>query len=135
MARPRDEMLRFACAGVAGFVTDVTVLYLALAIGLGYYLGRVVSFLCAVFVTWQLNRRYAFGVAAHRAASWREWWAYLATMLGGGAFNYAAYSLLVAFGPRVPLLPLLAVAAGALAGMTVNYFGAKFLVFRRGQSP
>jgi putative flippase GtrA len=128
-------MLRFGCVGVVGLLADVAILYLALALGLGFYAGRVVSFLGAVFVTWQLNRRYVFHAARSAMSPWREWWTYLASMMGGGAFNYAGYSALIAFGPRGPLLPMLAVAAGSLAGMTVNFLSAKFLVFGRGPFP
>ena len=126
----RREIARFAFAGVAGLVVDVAVLYLALALGLGFYAGRVVSFLCAVYATWQINRRYTFA-AADAVSAWREWWRYLAAMLGGGAVNYAAYSAAIAFGPRVALWPMAAVAIGSLAGMAVNFAGAKFFVFKR----
>ena len=126
-------MARFAGAGVAGLAVDVAVLYLALFLGLGLYGGRVASFLCAVFATWRINRRYTFGGAGAQAAPvspWREWWRYLAAMLGGGLVNYAAYGAVVAFGPRVALLPMAAVAVGSLAGMAVNFAGAKFFVFK-----
>ena len=43
------QFLRFALAGTLGFVVDVGVLYRMLALGLGYYLGRAVSFLTAAF--------------------------------------------------------------------------------------
>jgi putative flippase GtrA len=125
-------MARFAFAGVAGLAVDVAVLYLALALGLGFYAGRVVSFLCAVFATWQINRRYTFATAGGaRVSLWREWWLYLTAMLGGGLVNYAAYSAAIAFGPRAPWWPMLAVAAGSLAGMAVNFASAKFFVFKR----
>jgi putative flippase GtrA len=135
MSKACNEILRFGFVGVVGLLTDVAVLYLALGLGLGAHAGRVASFLAAVFVTWQLNRRYVFHAAVPAMTPWREWWTYLATMMGGGTFNYAAYSALIAFGPRGPLLPMLAVAAGGLAGMTVNFLSAKFVVFRRGPSP
>lgn len=123
-------MARFAVAGVAGLVVDVAALYLALALGFGFYAGRVVSFLCAVFATWQINRRYTFA-AVDAVSPWREWWRYLAAMMGGGLFNYAAYSAAIAFGPRVALWPMAAVAIGSLAGMAVNFAGAKLFVFKR----
>ena len=98
------------------------------------------SFLCAVFATWRINRRYTFGgvCAGARAdanaaagSSWREWWRYLAAMLGGGLVNYAAYGAVIGFGPHVAWLPMAAVAIGSLAGMAVNFAGAKFFVFKR----
>ncbi len=133
MTRTRGEIGRFALAGIAGLAVDVLVLYLALGCGLGYYAGRVASFLAAVWVTWQINRRYTF-VAAGAApvgSSWMEWWRYLIAMLGGGVVNYAAYSAVVVFAHGVPLLPLLSVCIGSLAGMTINFISAKFLVFKR----
>src|SRR6185437_12886929 len=60
----RRQFLRFALAGVVGFVVDAAVLYALLALGLGYYLGRVFSFLAAAFTTWQINRRHTFAARA-----------------------------------------------------------------------
>lgn len=130
MSDGRHQLLRFAAVGTAGFVADVLVLYLCLALGLGYYAGRAVSFLAAVWVTWQLNRRYTFASPSGRSA-WAEWSRYLVAMLGGGVVNYLAYSAVVSFAPGLPFLPVVAVAAGSLAGMFVNFSSAKFLVFKR----
>ncbi|UPG95340.1 GtrA family protein [Luteibacter aegosomatissinici] len=125
----RRQAILFSVAGVVGFVVDATVLYIALWMGLGYFAGRVVSFLLAVFATWQVNRRFAFADSRQRSA-WREWWHYLAAMSLGGVVNYLAYSAVVVFMPPAGVKPLLAVAAGSAAGMLVNFAGAKFWVFR-----
>jgi len=125
----KRELLRFALAGVAGFVVDAGVLYSMLAIGAGYFLGRGFSFLAAVWATWQINRRFTFTERTDKSL-WTEWWHYLLAMLGGGAVNYAAYSAAVLLLPKGPLLPLFAVAVGSLAGMTVNFVSAKLWVFK-----
>lgn len=125
------QLWYFTLAGAIGFVVDVAVLYLMLQIGLGYYAGRAVSFLCAAFTTWQLNRRFAFSARAGEAL-WREWLRYLVAMLGGGAVNYAIYSLLVLAVAHEPWLPLVAVAAGSAGGLLVNFLSARFWVFRKG---
>lgn len=136
MSKTRAELLRFAAAGVAGLVVDVAVLYLALAAGLGFYAGRAVSFLSAVFVTWRINRVYTFRGAAG-VSVWREWWSYLGMMLGGGAINYAVYTAAMLLGgwllprPLSPLLPMAGVAAGSVAGMAVNFVGARFVLGAR----
>lgn len=137
----RAQLLRFAGAGLAGLAADVSVLYLALACGSGFYLGRLLSFLVAVWVTWQINRRYTFRAAQAGGApvsAWREWWRYLAAMSFGGAINYAVSSAVVVLAhtqalpaPLLPAVPLCAVAAGTLAGMTLNFLSAKFFVFQR----
>jgi putative flippase GtrA len=125
----RRQVIRFVIAGVVGFVVDAGILYLALAAGLGYFAGRAVSFLCAVWATWQINRRYTF-TSGHRESAWVEWWRYLAAMSVGGVVNYGAYSATVLALKRLPFLPLLAVAVGSLAGMAVNFASAKLWVFR-----
>lgn len=122
--------LQFAVAGVCGFIVDAFVLYIALWSGLGYFAGRLLSFLCAVFATWQINRRFAFS-SARRASAWGEWWRYLAAMGVGGVVNYAAYSIVIISAPGNKFTPLLAVAAGSGAGMLVNFASAKYWVFRR----
>lgn len=123
------QMMHFVVAGAIGFVVDAGVLYMGLAIGLGYFAGRLVSFLCAVFATWQVNRRLAF--ASSRGESlWSEWWHYLAAMAFGGAINYAVYTVVIIWAPKSAMTPLLAVGVGSGAAMTVNFLTAKFWVFR-----
>ena len=132
MRRLARQLLRFGVVGVLGLLVDVAVLYLGLWLGLGYYAGRVLSFLCAVWVTWRCNRRYTFardhGAGAHSA--WREWWHYLTAMAVGGGVNFAAYSGALLVLPPSPWLGAAAVAVGSLAGMSVNFISAKFFVFK-----
>ncbi|QDE38487.1 GtrA family protein [Luteibacter pinisoli] len=125
----KRQAIQFAAAGVLGFLIDTGVLYVALWAGLGYYAGRAVSFLCAVFATWQANRRFAFA-EGRRESVWLEWWHYLAAMSLGGVVNYLAYTVVVLRAPSSQLTPLFAVAAGSLAGMVVNFISARFWVFR-----
>jgi putative flippase GtrA len=125
----RRQFLRFAIAGIVGFVVDVIVLYVLLGLGLGYYSGRVLSFLVAAFTTWQINRRHAFAAQADERR-FREWLRYLLAMSGGGILNYLVYSGIVAFAAHGPWLPLLAVAAGSIAGLAANFLTAKFWVFK-----
>lgn len=122
------QFLRFGVSGVAGLVADMGALYLALALGCGYYLGRLLSFLFAVWVTWRLNRRFTF----HATDSiWREWWRYLTAMLGGGAINLGAYTVVLQVFPEARWAPAVGVVAGSLAGMTFNFISAKYFVFRK----
>lgn len=124
------QFWRFGIAGGIGFVVDVLVLYVAVALGAGVYLGRVASFFCATFATWQVNRNFAFA-AARSASLWVEWWRYVLAVLGGGLVNYLIFSLVVATLPPGPLLPLISVAAGSIGGMVVNFVSTKLLVFRQ----
>ncbi|WP_133650912.1 GtrA family protein [Paraburkholderia flava] len=129
----RGQIVRFAVAGVFGFVVDAGILYLALHAGTGPYVGRVISFLCAVFATWQINRRYTFRSTVKRSA-WREWNEYLLAMAFGGVCNYGVYVLAFRLLPPMALAPFFAVAVGSIAGMFVNFCTAKMWVFRHARS-
>lgn len=125
----RSQFLRFAIAGAIGFLVDAGVLYAALAIGLGPYVGRAVSFLCAAFATWQINRRMTFA-SSRNESLWSEWVRYLAAMSVGGACNYGTYVAALMLLPKVTVAPLVALAAGSIVGMFVNFAIAKWWVFR-----
>lgn len=109
-------------------LADVGALYVALQLGLGYYFGRGVSFLFAVWVTWHINRRITFRPGKERSMR-REWWLYLCAMFPGGSVNYLCYSLIVALLPERAYLPALAVAFSSVAGMVVNFAFAKWWVY------
>jgi putative flippase GtrA len=126
----RSQLLRFVIAGVVGFVVDAGILYLALALGMGFFFGRVVSFLCAVWTTWRINRRYTFNTLREHSV-WVEWWRYLTAMSLGGLVNYAAYSGAVLSLRGYPFLPVIGVAIGSIAGLAVNFIAAKLWVFEQ----
>lgn len=125
-----QEFLRFGVVGTIGFVADTAVLYGALALGAGLYLGRAVSYVAAATVTWALNRAWTFrgrgGGAVHR-----QWALFVAVNLVGFVLNYGTYAALVAFVPVVAAHPVLGVAAGSLAGMFANFALSRALVFRK----
>lgn len=118
----------FLVAGLLGLLVDVAVLYLA-APWLGWYAARVLSFLAAATVTWQVNRRYTFADAAPRASLLREYLVYLSAMLGGAAVNYAVYVLTLHWLSGT-WAAAIGVALGSAAGLVVNFVSARYLVFR-----
>lgn len=124
-----SQLLRFGISGGIGFLVDVAVLYLAMAAGANFYAGRGISFLCAVFATWQINRNYAFKPSGSMSV-WQEWWRYLLAMLGGGVINYLASAVAVALLPPSSVAPMIGVAIGSIAGMSVNFISSKLFVFR-----
>ena len=119
---------RFAAVGAAGFFVDIAALRLGLLAGLGLYFGRVFSYLCAATFTWWFNRRHTFAMRA--SPSLREWAKFLLANSTGGLINYAVYSALVTFIAFVATYPEIAVAAGSVAGLAVNYLASARFVFR-----
>ncbi|WP_373378874.1 GtrA family protein [Cupriavidus nantongensis] len=125
----RRQLIGFLIAGAIGFGVDAGVLYASLALGAGYYTGRLLSFLAAAFVTWRINRRFTFPTR-NAEPPWREWLRYLSAMSAGGAINLLVYSIAVNHLAPAPWRPLLAVALGTGCGLVFNFLSAKLWVFR-----
>jgi len=120
--------LSFAIIGVAGFVVDsIILLGVVWGFGVGLYLGRVFSFLGAATFTWAMNRRFTF--RTHGNNKLREWGRFLVANSAGGLVNYAVYATLIAGSATVAALPVLGVAAGSIAGLSINYMLSKRAVF------
>lgn len=132
-SRTALQFLRFGVVGTVGFVVDTLVLYAGLALGLGLYGGRAVSYLAAATTTWGLNRAWTFRGQSEGAAL-QQWLVFVVVNLVGFAFNYGTYALLVAFVPFVADNPVIGVAAGSLAGMTGNFLLSRRFVFGGAQS-
>jgi putative flippase GtrA len=130
------QVLRFGIVGGIGFLVDAGLLHLMLKLGLGYYGGRLVSFLAAATATWILNRSFTFRrespAATHPAG---EWLAYLGLMVIGGVVNYGTYALAVELSDPVRRYPVLGVALGSIAGVAINFWTSKTMVFERKAKP
>jgi putative flippase GtrA len=100
-----------------------------MAAGTGFHAGRVLSFLVAASFTWALNRRHSFQ-PREGEGRFSEWLRYLLAMLFGGAVNLASSFACYQYFEVVRVWPVLAVAAGAAAGMVVNFYSARRFVFR-----
>ena len=127
------QFLRFGLVGVIGFLVDAGILRALVELGLGVYSGRVISFLAAATTTWVLNRSFTFrrdapSAFAHPAA---EWVSYLGLMVVGGLVNYGTYSVAVSVSETIHRYPEIGVALGSLAGMLINFWSAKRVIFER----
>lgn len=125
------QLVLFGFAGTVGFIVDAGVLQLLVS-GLAWdrFSGRLISFLCAATSTWLLNRRYTFrGIRRHSLHG--EWARYVFAMSGGFACNFATYSTLVLWFDLDRQWLILAVAAGSVAGLGVNFLASRYWVFRR----
>ena len=122
------QILRFAVVGTFGFIIDTAIVY-ATRNNLGLYGAGVMAFLVAGSVNWALNRTWTF--RDRRPERPRTQLArYLAVNLTGFVLNRGAYAALVTYWPPAAAEPVLATAAGAVAGMGVNFVLSRRLVFR-----
>jgi putative flippase GtrA len=122
------QFLKFGVVGTFGFVVDTAVVY-SLRYQLGLYGAGLVAFLVAATANWVMNRLWTFrgqgSLPVHR-----EWARYMVTNLAGFVLNRGTYALLVTFVAIAAEQPVLAVAAGSIAGMGVNFVLSRRMVFR-----
>ncbi|WP_233553093.1 GtrA family protein [Teichococcus wenyumeiae] len=124
------ELLRFGVVGTLGFLIDTAMLYAALSLGAGLYLGRVLSYVTAASANWALNRAWTFR-QADRSHRGRQWTMFLLVNLLGFVINYGTYLLLITLWPVAARYPVLAVAAGAVAGLGGNFLLSRRFVFQK----
>jgi putative flippase GtrA len=126
--RVLTQFLKFGVVGTLGFLVDTVVVY-ALRYRLGLYGAGLVSFLVAATANWVMNRLWTFrgrgSLPMHR-----EWARYMMANLFGFVLNRGTYALLVTFVAACAEQPVLAVAAGSIAGLGVNFTLSRTAVFR-----
>ncbi len=124
------QLLLFAVAGTLGFLVDAAVVTALVQFGgMNPYLGRLISFLCAVAATFAFNRRFTFADGAKPELA-RQAGQYLIAMSGGFAVNYGSYAWLVHAVELVRHWPMIGVAVGSVLGMFVNFASSRWWVFR-----
>ena len=128
--RSRQSLfIGFAIIGVIGFVVDAGVVaILVRGLGRGAYHARLCSYFFAVTTTWWLNRRFNFRSESPPA---REFAAFLLTNAFGAAINLSLYAAIIAWFGASGWIPVAAVAAGSLAGLSINFLLSSRLVFSR----
>lgn len=123
-----SQFLRFGAVGAFGFVVNTAVLYAARGV-LGLYGAEVLAYFIAATANWALNRVWTFrGLST--GALHRQWALFLATNTLGFALNYGTYATLVTVSALCAAEPVIAVAAGSIAGMFANFTLSRRLVFR-----
>jgi len=124
------QFSRFLVVGTLGFLIEAAILFLFNGIlGLGPLLARIPSFSVAVLATWWMNRRYTF--AAKDMSAKQTLPAYISSNMVGLGFNLSVYSVAVLQIPLLHAYPILALAAGSVAGLFFNFTASKFFVFRK----
>ncbi len=123
------ELARFTAVGGLGFFVDAGSLRLALILGLGPWVGRLLSYLAAATFTYVLNRAWTFRDRAG-AGGTRQWARFLLFNLGGFLANYGVYAVLLVNSETVSRWPEIGVGIGALAGLVVNFSLSRRFVFK-----
>jgi len=122
------QFLKFGTVGTFGFLADTAVVY-ALRGSLGLYAAGMVSYVLVASANWALNRVWTFRGLGSGPAH-RQWVRFLVANSLGLVLNRGTYVALIATVPLCVKAPVLAVAAGSVAGMLVNFTLSRKMVFR-----
>jgi putative flippase GtrA len=123
-----EQFVRFGLVGVIGLIIDTTTVY-GLRHTLGLYGAGVVAYVLAASGNWLLNRLWTFR-GQGSAPVHRQWAMFMVTNLAGFVLNRGTYAVLVTFVAAAADQPVIATAAGAVAGLFVNFSLSRRLVFR-----
>jgi putative flippase GtrA len=122
------QFLQFAIIGTAGFVWDTCVVY-ATAPFVGKYAAGIISFVIVGSINWFANRFWTYRHLNHDAMH-RQLVRFLIANGVGFVLNRGTYVGLIYTQPLFSAHLVLAIAAGGIAGMFVNFFLSRRLVFR-----
>lgn len=122
------QFLMFGTVGTFGWLLDTGVVY-GLRGRLGLYGAGLVSYCVAATFTWLFNRLWTFRGRGAGPVH-RQWARFLAVNLVGFTLNRGTYALMVTFVALCAREPIFATAAGAVAGMFMNFGFSRAIVFR-----
>ena len=122
------QFVKFGFVGFVGLAIDTATVY-ALRGSLGLYGAGVAAYFAAATLNWMLNRVWTFrgrgsGKAHH------QWGRFLAANSVGFVLNRGTYALLVTFLAAAARQPVIATSAGAVAGIFVNFYLSRRVVYR-----
>lgn len=119
---------RFGIVGATGFVVDTATVY-GLRSSLGLYIAGIAGYVTAASSNWALNRLWTFRGRGSGPAH-RQWALFMIANLGGFVLNRGTYAILVTFVPMAAEQPVIAIFAGVIAGLFLNFTLSRKLVFR-----
>ena len=122
------QFVKFGAVGLLGLIMDTATVY-ALRGRLGLYGAGIVAYCVAASANWLVHRMWTFrgqgsGPAHH------QWGRFMIANLVGFVLNRGAYALMVTFVAAAASQPVIATTAGAVAGLFVNFYLSRRLVFR-----
>jgi putative flippase GtrA len=123
-----QQFLRFGTVGAMGFVVDFATVSL-LKGEVGPFWAGYMAFPVAATFTWLVNRMWTFRGQGSGPVH-RQWAKFLATNAVGFVLNRGTYTLMILFVPFAAAHLIVALFAGTLAGMFVNFHLSRSVVFK-----
>lgn len=122
------QFMRFGTVGAMGFVVDFATVS-ALKGMFGPFWAGYLAFPIAASFTWAVNRIWTFRGQGSGPVH-RQWAKFLATNAIGFVLNRGTYTLAILLVPFAAAHLVVALFAGTLAGMFVNFHLSRKVVFK-----
>lgn len=123
------RLIKFGVVGSLGFVWDAGTVY-ALRPLIGLTAATLVAYFVAATLNWVFNRIWTFKGAGHHEHPVLQWLRFLSANSLGFFLNRGTVYLLFYIFPFCMQHPIIALAAGAGAGMLANFSMSQKVVFR-----
>ncbi|CUW46559.1 GtrA family protein [Novacetimonas hansenii] len=126
---PIFQFLRFGIVGALGLGWDTAAVYaLRPLVGLGC--AAIIAYFVAASSNWWCNRLWTFRNRGNRHHFLHQWARFMAGNTVGFCLNRGCVFVLFHLSATCRLYPVLALAAGALSGMTANFHISRKHVFQ-----
>ncbi len=133
------QIVKFALVGIVNTAIDLGLLNILMWItnitmGVGYSFFKAISFTAAVVNSYFMNKYWTFGAKEEKIE--REFYQFFIISIGGFIINVGSATIIVSVVPNfLGLSPQLwgnvGALVGTLLGLTWNFLGYKFIVFRK----
>jgi len=124
------EFIKFSLIGFLGMCVDLSFIYIAKDIWLlPFYIARAVGFVFALTSNFLLNRRFTFANAREGSLA-KQYISFFVICILGFFVNWLISVYLYYNLPFFYSHYLIASFLGVLGGLTVNFTGSKFIVFK-----
>jgi putative flippase GtrA len=129
------EFKLFAIGGLLGLVIDAGIVQVLVSfVHVNPYIAKIISFFPAATATWWWNRSHTFA-ARHSGRSLAvEWLHWVVLMSGGAGVNYLTYWGCLKTFSGLAQWPGVASAIGSIVAASVNFAGARLLLFTRSKT-
>lgn len=123
------QFMKFGTVGAFGFLWDTSTVYTLRPL-IGFTAATLAAYFVAATMNWMLNRLWTFRGRATQDSLLRQWLNFLGANGLGFVLNRSVVFALAWSVPFCLAHPVLALAAGSLAGMCANFTLSRRLVFR-----
>ena len=126
------QFIKFGIVGVLGFIVDSSLLiYCVDNLEFNIVVSRLISFSCAVFVTWGINRIFTFKYD-NKSNKSKEYSKYFFIQVLGAMINFSIFITLIYMVDALKSMLLIPLFVGAIVSLFFNFKFTKMKVYNNG---